>query len=62
MSQSDDDETPDVKWEEDIPDELPDAEGGESQVDDEPMGVPEDGETKTGPIPGMPESEPPSSG
>ena len=61
MSQRDD-ETPEVEWEEDVPEEMPDAEGGESQVDDEPLGVPEDGDPKTGPIPGMPEAEPPSSG
>jgi hypothetical protein len=53
---------PEVQWEEDVPDERPPAGGGESEVDDEPLGVPEEGESKTGPLPGMPESEPPSSG
>ncbi len=45
-----------------IPDEVPEAGGGESQVDDEPLGVPADGESKTGDLPGIPETEPPSSG
>jgi hypothetical protein len=56
------DETPDVQWEEDIPNERPEAEGGESQVDDEPLGVPEGGDANNAPMPGMPETEPPSSG
>ena len=50
------DETPEV------PDELPEGGGGESEVDDEPLGVPEDGDSSTGDQPGIPEREPPSSG
>lgn len=55
-------ETPDVHWDEDIPPERPEPGGGESQVDDEPMGVPDDGEPAAGKLPGMPEAEPPASG
>lgn len=55
-------ETPDVQWDEDIPPERPEPGGGESQVDDEPMGVPEDGEPAAGELPGLPEAEPPASG
>ena len=53
---------PKVQWEEDVPDERPEPGGGESPVNDEPMGVPADGDSKTGPVPGLPETEPPSSG
>jgi hypothetical protein len=55
-------ETPEVQWDEDIPPERPEPGGGESAVEDEPLGVPADGETDVEPLPGMPESEPPSSG
>jgi hypothetical protein len=55
-------ETPEVEWDEDIPPERPEPGGGESPVDDEPLGVPDDGDSKTGDLPGMPETEPPSSG
>jgi hypothetical protein len=41
------------------PEEL---EGGEAEVDDQPLGVPEELDEDEAPLPGVPENEPPSSG
>jgi hypothetical protein len=41
------------------PEEL---EGGESEVDDQPLGVPEELDEEDAPLPGVPEAEPPNSG
>ena len=43
-------------------DEPEGARGGESEVDDQPLGVQEDMDTDEAPLPGVPEKEPPSSG
>ena len=59
---SDDPNVPEVEWEEDVPDSPPDDRGGEPELQDEPMGVPADGDTDREPLPGMPTSEPPSDG
>ena len=42
-----------------IPDERPEAGGGESQIPDQPMGVQPDMDTEETPLPGLPENEPP---
>ena len=44
------------------PDDDSDERGGEAEVHDQPLGVPEDLEPEDAPLPGMPEKEPPSSG
>jgi hypothetical protein len=36
--------------------------GGESEVEDQPLGVPEELEPEEAPLPGVPEKEPPNSG
>ena len=47
----------------DIPDEPPEHPGGgESEVDDQPLGAPADLDADEAPSPGLPEAEPPSSG
>ena len=51
-----------VTWEEDIPEERPPAEGGTTEVDDQPLGAPDDLDAEDAPSPGLPEKEPPSSG
>lgn len=51
-----------VTWEEDIPEERPPAEGGATEVDDQPLGAPDDLDPDDAPLPGIPEKEPPSSG
>ena len=55
-------ETPDIAPEDpDIPDDLPPAESG-IEVDDQPLGVPDDADRDGGPLPGVPEKEPPAAG
>jgi hypothetical protein len=44
-----------VTPDDDIPDE-------QTEVDDQPLGVPEDLDPEDAPLPGIPEAEPPSSG
>ncbi|HVL96337.1 MAG TPA: hypothetical protein VM266_10800 [Solirubrobacteraceae bacterium] len=58
---SDDPNVPEISWEEDVPDERPEAEGGEPETTDQPLGVPADGDAREAPLPGMPETEPPAS-
>jgi hypothetical protein len=36
--------------------------GGEAEIDDQPLGVQEDAEPDEAPLPGVPEKEPPNSG
>ena len=45
-----------------LPDTDPPAEGGTTEVPDEPLGVPADGDSDVGDQPGLPEVEPPASG
>ena len=45
-----------------IPDAPPGDAGGESEVDDQPLGAPEDMEPEEAPLPGLPEAEPPNAG
>ncbi len=56
------DDDPKVEWDEDIPDTPPPAGGGESEADDQPLGVQQDADPDDAPSPGLPESEPPNSG
>jgi hypothetical protein len=53
---------PKVQWDEDVPDERPDDEGGEPEIHDQPLGVPEDADAGNAPLPGLPETEPPTGG
>jgi hypothetical protein len=53
-------ETPSTPDEPDIPDGPPPPEGGESEVDDQPLGVPDELDPEEAPLPGFPESEPPA--
>jgi len=56
-------DTPDVQWDEDIPPERPtEPGGGESEVDDQPLGTPAELDPDDAPAPGLPETEPPSGG
>jgi len=52
-------ETPITPDEPDIPDAPPPPEEGEPEVDDQPLGVPDDLDPEDAPLPGLPESEPP---
>jgi hypothetical protein len=46
-----------------IPDEFPaDDPGGEPEIDDQPLGVPDDAEDVGTDQPGLPETEPPADG
>ncbi|MEJ7891504.1 MAG: hypothetical protein WKF94_02555 [Solirubrobacteraceae bacterium] len=45
-----------------IPAERPPAGGGGTEVDDQPLGAPDDLDPEDAPLPGIPEAEPPSSG
>ena len=56
------DDPPKVEWDEDIPDSPPPPGGGESEVDDQPMGTDLDADPDDAPSPGLPEKEPPASG
>jgi hypothetical protein len=53
---------PEIQWEEDVPDSPPDDEGAEPEIHDQPMGVPDDADPDDAPLPGLPETEPPSGG
>lgn len=56
------DETPDmVPDDPEIPATPPPA-GSGLEVDDQPLGVPEDADPDEAPLPGVPEGEPPASG
>ena len=51
-----------VEWEEDIPEDPPEADAVTPEVDDQPMGPPADAdESDEAPLPGVPEKEPPAS-
>jgi len=52
-------ETPITPDDPDIPDEPAPAEGGEPEIHDQPLGVPEELDPDEAPLPGVPESEPP---
>ena len=55
-------EEQEVKWEEDIPEDPPEADAVTPEVEDQPMGPPADAEDDdAGPLPGIPEKEPPAS-
>jgi hypothetical protein len=45
-----------------IPDTPPDDRGAETEIDDQPLGTPEDLDPEDAPLPGVPETEPPSAG
>ena len=53
---------PKVGWEEEVPDSRPDDEGAETEIHDQPLGVPDDADPDDAPLPGLPETEPPSGG
>jgi membrane AbrB-like protein len=53
-------ETPITPEDPDIPDEPPPAEDGTPEVDDQPLGVPDDLEPEEAPLPGLPRKEPPA--
>jgi hypothetical protein len=59
---SDDPELPEIEWDEDVPESKPDDPGAEPEIHDQPMGVPADADEDEAPLPGMPETEPPSDG
>ena len=52
-------ETPITPEEPQIPDAPPPGEDGAPEIDDQPLGVPEDLDPEDAPLPGLPESEPP---
>ena len=52
-------ETPITPEDPEVPSEPPPADAGEPELDDQPLGVPEDLDPDDAPLPGMPESEPP---
>ena len=52
-------ETPITPDDADVPDEPPPAGDGEPEIDDQPLGVPDDLDPGEAPLPGLPESEPP---
>jgi hypothetical protein len=55
-------ETPISPEDPDIPDSPPPPGAGEPEIDDQPLGVPEDLDPDDAPLPGLPESEPPQGG
>ena len=55
------DETPITPDDPDIPDAPPEPGDGEPEIADQPLGVPADLDPEDAPLPGLPESEPPSS-
>lgn len=56
------DETPDIAPEDpDIPDSPPPPDEG-IEVEDQPLGVPREADSDDGPLPGVPEKEPPAAG
>jgi hypothetical protein len=52
-------ETPITPDEPDVPDDPPPAGDGAPEIDDQPLGVPDDLDPGDAPLPGLPESEPP---
>ena len=42
-----------------IPDDVPPPGGGAPEIDDQPLGPPDDLDTDEAPLPGLPENEPP---
>jgi hypothetical protein len=52
-------ETPITPEDPDIPDSPPPPGEGEPEIDDQPLGVPDDLDPEQAPLPGLPESEPP---
>jgi hypothetical protein len=54
-------ETPITPDDPEIPDDPPPPDGGESEVDDQPLGPPADLDPEDAPLPGLPENEPPAS-
>jgi hypothetical protein len=52
-------ETPITPDDPDIPDAPPPADDGEPEIDEQPLGVPDDLDPSDAPLPGLPESEPP---
>ena len=52
-------ETPITPDDPDIPEEPPPAEDGSPEIDDQPLGPPDDMDTEEAPLPGIPENEPP---
>jgi hypothetical protein len=53
-------ETPITPEDPDIPDEPPDDDAVEPELDDQPLGPPADLDEDDAPLPGLPESEPPA--
>jgi len=53
-------ETPITPDDPDVPGAPPPAEGGEPEIDDQPLGVPDELDEDDAPLPGFPESEPPA--
>jgi hypothetical protein len=56
------DDPPKISWDEDVPDSPPDDPGAESEIHDQPLGVPDDADSDDAPLPGLPETEPPTGG
>jgi hypothetical protein len=55
-------ETPDIApTDPDIPDEAPPADANGPELEDQPLGVPDDSDADDAPLPGVPEAEPPAS-
>jgi hypothetical protein len=52
-------ETPITPEDPDIPESPPPPDEGEPEIDDQPLGVPDDIDPADAPLPGLPESEPP---
>ena len=53
-------ETPITPDDPDIPDETPDSDAVEPEVDDQPLGPPADLDVDAAPLPGLPDNEPPA--
>jgi hypothetical protein len=52
-------ETPITPDDPDIPDDPPPPGEGAPEIDDQPLGVPDELDPEEAPLPGVPESEPP---
>ncbi|HEX2409526.1 MAG TPA: hypothetical protein VHJ39_00025 [Solirubrobacteraceae bacterium] len=52
-------ETPITPEDSDIPDEPPDPDAVDPEVDDQPLGPPAELDDDEAPLPGLPENEPP---
>jgi hypothetical protein len=55
-----DPETPITPDDPDVPGEPPPPDEGQPEIDDQPLGVPDDLDEDDAPLPGFPESEPPA--